>query len=101
LKRVTIHHGAKAITNPDVNIAEIHLSASPIARNSALNAPLRFASRNSENTIANTEQNEHFDVLSHVLSVILSDSRRYGSLRGYLYSKAKNRRLNAQLEENY
>ncbi|MDR7246330.1 hypothetical protein [Priestia megaterium] len=45
------------------------MSVSLIGRNSALNALLRFVSKSSENTIENTEQNEHFDVLLRVLSV--------------------------------
>jgi len=91
-----MQHAAKSTINLAVSIAETHLSESQIGRNSALNVPLRFASKSNENTIENIEQNEHFDVLLRVLSVILGDSRHYESLRRYLYSNAENRFLNAQ-----
>ena len=91
-----MRQGARRTTNLAVSIAVSPLHGSLIGRNSALNAPLRFASKSSETTIGNTEQNEHFDVLLRVLSVILGDSRRYESLQRYLHSNAKNRFLNAQ-----
>ncbi|PGR17388.1 hypothetical protein COC52_29245 [Priestia megaterium] len=87
---------AKSTINLAVSIAETHLSESQIGRNSALNVPLRFASKSNENTIENIEQNEHFDVLLRVLSVMVGDSRCYGFLQRYLHSNAKNRLLNAQ-----